>query len=218
METEYSSYLERDEKLYELVAPVLPGLKALSIEQVETFIFYLKSLHSYYPSSANDLEYFQRFGKRLTVIRESKEQKALQRPAAGFLFKAMATCVVSGALIAAGAIASAGGMRWGIALIAASIVLFMLAETRFGIAALKAAKEQDRRYFLECIRSARSCSELDWAGLFSYNGVAQGVAQNGDAGESTRQRVAELTAQLRSALYNDEHMDYSSFVRQADGP
>ena len=210
MSPEYFSYVERDAKLLEAVAPVLPALRSLSAEQVETLVFYLKSLHSFYPSSENHIANLERSSERLKTIRESAEQTALQRRASTKLVKAMATCVVAGALLVVGAVVLVGSAPWGGAVIAAAVGLFILAEARYGKPALDAAKEQDRRYFLQCIRTARACNELDWSGLFSYYGVTQPGPQSDAAIEQTRQRIAELSAQLRCALYNDEYMQYSS--------
>lgn len=210
MEPEYFSYVERDAKVLETVAPVLSALRSLSAEQVETLVFFLKSLHSYYPSSENDVANLERFSERLKTIRESAEQNALQRRASTKLFKAMATCVAAGALLAIGAVVLVGSALWGGAVIAAAVGLFILAEARYSKPALDAAKEQDRRYFLQCVRAARACNELDWSGLFSYNGVTQPGPQSDAAIEQTRLRIAELSAQLRRALYNDEYMQYSS--------
>lgn len=209
MEPEYFNYVKQDVKLLEAVEPVLPALRSLSAEQIETLVFYLKSLHSYYPSSENHGANFERFSERLKTIRESTEQTALQRKASAQLFKAMATCVVAGALLATGVVILAGSAAWGSAMIAAALGLFLLAESRFGKPALDAAKEQDRRYFLHCLRAARGCNELDWAGLFTYNGVTQPGPQSDAAIEQTQLRIAELSTQLRCALYNDEYMQYS---------
>jgi len=159
MEPEYLSYVERDLKLFEAVAPALPTLRSLSAEQVETLVFYLKSLHSYYPSSENHVTNLERFSEQLKTIRESAEQTTLQRKASAKLFKAMATGAVAGVLLAVGAVALLGSAPWGAVLIATAVGLFVLAEVRYGKPALDAAKEQDRRYFLECIRTARACNE-----------------------------------------------------------
>jgi hypothetical protein len=210
VEPEYFSYVERDSKLLNVVAPVLPALRSLSAEQIETLVFYLKSLHSFYPASEPHVANFERFSTRLKTIRESPEQTALQRKASVQLFKGMAACVATGVLLAIGVVALADSGAWGGAVIAAAVGLFILAEARFGIPALDAAKEQDRRYFLHCIRVARACNELDWSGLFTYNGVAQPGPQSDAAIEQTRLRVAELSEQLRCALYNDEYVEYSS--------
>lgn len=210
MEPEYFSYVERDAKLLEAVAPVLPALRSLSAEQVETLIFYLKSLHSYYLSSENHVANLEPFSERLKTVRDSAEQSALQRRASTKLLKAMATCVAAGVLLAIGAVVVFGSAPWGGAVIAAAVGLFILAEVRYGKPALDAAKEQDRHYFLQCIRTAQACNELDWSGLFSYNGVTRPGPQSDVAIEQTRLRIAELSAQLRCALYNDEYMQYSS--------
>lgn len=210
MEPEYFNYVKQDAKLFETVEPVLPALRSLSAEQIETLVFYLKSLHSYYPSSENHGNNFVRFSERLKTIRESPEQIALQRKASAKLLKAITAGVAAGALLVSGVVVLAGSAAWGGAAIAASVGLFIWAEARFGRPALDVAKEQDRRYFLDCIRAARACNELDWAGLFTYNGVTQPGPQSDAAIEQTQLRIAELSTQLRCALYNDEYMQYSS--------
>jgi hypothetical protein len=211
MESEYFSHVEQDPSLRELLAPVLPELRSLTAEQVETLVFYLKSLHSYYPASANESHNWLGFSERLRVIRESPEQVTLQRKASSNLLKVMTTCVVAGVLLTLGIALLAGGLTLGgCALIAGAVGLFVLADAKFGKPALITAKEQDRRYFLQSLRAARACNELDWAGLFSHNGVTQPGPQRDEDIEQSKRRVAELSAQLRSALYNDEYMEYSS--------
>lgn len=211
MEPEYFSYVEQDPSLHELLAPALPALRTLTAEQVETLVFYLKSLHSYYPASANESENWLGFSERLRVIRESPQQTTLQRKASSKLLKGMATCVVAGVFLTLGiALLAAGLTLGGGALIAGAVGLFVLADARFGKQAIDTAKEQDRRYFLQSIRAARACNELDWAGLFSHNGVTRPGPQSDEDIEQSKLRVAELSAQLRSALYNDEYMAYSS--------
>jgi hypothetical protein len=211
MESEYFNYVEQDQGLHQLIAPVLPELRSLTAEQVETLVFYLKSLHSYYPASANESDNWLGFSERLRVIRECPEQITLQRKASSKLLKGMTACVVAGVLLALGIALLAGGLTLGGgALIAGAVGLFVLADARFGKPALDTAKEQDRRYFLQSIRAALACNELDWAGLFSHNDVTQPGPQSDEDIEQSKLRVAELSAQLRSALYNDEYMAYSS--------
>lgn len=97
----------------------------------------------------------------------------------------------------------------GLATIFVALGVFVFAEARFGRAALVTAKEQDRLYFLESLREAKACNELDWAGLFSLNSVTHTGPQSETDIENQRLQVAELSSQLRIALYNDEYMQYS---------
>ena len=113
MEPEYFSYVEQDPSLHELLAPALPALRTLTAEQVETLVFYLKSLHSYYPASANESENWLGFSERLRVIRESPQQTTLQRKASSKLLKGMATCVVAGVFLTLGIALLAGGLTLG---------------------------------------------------------------------------------------------------------
>jgi hypothetical protein len=210
MVSEYLSYVKEDEKLYRIVEPVLPGIETLNAQQIETLIFYLKSLHGYYPESKNSIFYYYHFSQQLDRLRTSESQKRLQAKAAWLIFIAMAVGGFGAIVLAVGAVALLSGtMNWGIAFIIAGLGLFAFAESRFGTRALVTAKEQDRRYFLESLRSARACNELGWAGLFSYNGVTQPGPQSNADIECTRMQIAQLTDQLRTALYNDEYMSYS---------
>jgi len=210
METEYLADLQRDPDLRRITDQVLPELQRLRPDQVETLVFFLKSLHSYYPASSNDVSNWSAFDDRLKQIRESTEQKKMERRAASLLFKAMLMGGVSIAMIAAAAaalLAGAAGPALGLA--GLGVGAFVLAELKFGKPAIEAAKEQDRRYFLECLRAARGCNELDWCGLFAFNGEIRPGPQSDEDLEQARLRVADLTGQLRSALYNDEYRSYS---------
>lgn len=210
MASEYLNYVKQDQELYRVVEQVLPGLETLNAQQVETFIFYLKALHGYNPTSENHVAYYDRFSEQLDKLRNSESQKALQTKAARLMLMAMVAGGVGGIVLAVGAVIMLGSAAgWGASLIIAALGLFMLAESQFGKPALETAKKQDRRYFLESLRTARACNELDWAGLFSHNGVTRPGPQSDADIEQTRVRIAELTHQLRTALYNDEYMQYS---------
>jgi hypothetical protein len=210
LETQYPSYIEEDEVLRRLVGPALPVLANLNSERIETLVFYLKSLHNYYPEGENHVTFHQRFSDKLDAIRNGAEQKALQKDAARRLFRAMCCCVAVGFLLTVGVVLALGG-AWGYGVAAGfgAVALFLFAEAKFGRPALDAAKAQDRQYFLACLRSARACNELDWCGLFSYNGVTQPGPQSDEDEARTHARIAELTSQLRNALYNDEYLQYS---------
>lgn len=45
-------------------------------------------------------------------------------------------------------------------------------------------------------------------GLFAFNEVTQPTPQSDAALEQTKSRIAKLTSQLQSTLYNDEYMQY----------
>lgn len=81
MENQYLSYLEGDQELYAAVKSALPALQRLSPDQIEKLVFYLKSLHHYYPKSENHNVYWSVFDDKLQGIRNSSEQLGLQRQA-----------------------------------------------------------------------------------------------------------------------------------------
>jgi hypothetical protein len=210
MSSEYLAYIKEDKQLHRIVEPVLSEIENLNSQQVDTLVFYLKSLHNYNPESENHVAYYDRFSEQLNKLRNSESQMIFQSKAARLMLFAMITGSVAGVVFIGGIVAALSGvLAWGAALIFGALGLFVFAEVKFGTPALNTAKEQDRRYFLESIRSARACNELDWAGLFSHNGTTKPGPQSDVDIEQTRRRIADLTKQLRAALYNDEYMQYS---------
>lgn len=210
MQNEYLGYVEKDEGLLEVVEPILPRLRTLSEEQVETLVFYLKSLHGYCSSSANELQNRELFESRLDGIRNSSTQDNIQSKARWRLRLGVLICVVAGFLLLPCVLGLFAG-EWRVAAIwgLPALALVFLADYFGFLPAINTFKQQDRLYFLESIRTARSCSELEWSGLFAYNGETKMGSQSDEALHQTRLRIAELTQQLRTALYNDEYMDYS---------
>lgn len=209
MSSTYLEYIEEDDDLHQLVVPLLPQLKDLDVQQVETLVFFLKSLHTYYPNSENHVANYENFGQKLEAIRTNAGQVALQKRASRLMLAAMVIGGIGIALLLGGLLVMFSKFVWGVATVVAALGVFAFAEARFGKAALATSKEQDRRYFLESLRQAQACNELDWAGLFSHNGVTHPGAQSDADVLDTRHCVSALSAQLRSALYNDEYFAYS---------
>jgi lysylphosphatidylglycerol synthetase-like protein (DUF2156 family) len=219
MDNQYLSYLNEDAKLYAVVRDKLPELQRLSPAQVERLVFYLKSLHGYYPKSENHIAFWSEFSDKLEKLRNSPEQQGLQRQTGAALLKGIACCIVAGVLLA-GALAALLDGQSGVAagLLGAAVACVLLADAKLLRKALLLSKEQDRKYFLSSIRAARACNELDWAGLFSYNGASKTGALS-DADEARlHAEVGDLTEKLRAALYNDEYFQYSSAKLKATEP
>jgi hypothetical protein len=210
MQTAYLERIEQDEALHGAIGSVLPALQQLTADQAETLVFYLKSLHDYYPASESSSTLRPEFQKKLDALGDSPLQREMQSKAARQMLIAMVLGGVAVLALGLAVIALLGGQAAGAAgLAVAAVALFIFAEARFGKPALVTAKEQDRRYFLESIRAARACNELDWSGLFTYHGATRPGPQSEADIERTDQRVAELARQLRAALYNDEFMQYT---------
>lgn len=210
MQDSYLEYVEKDERLWHVVEPMLAQLRTLSAEQLETLVFYLKSLHGYCPDSANESPNRVAFQTRLDAIRNSPTQNALLGKARWRLRLGVLVSVAAGFLLLP-CLAGLWAGQWQTAAVwgLPALALFLLADLVGFRPAIDKYKEQDRRYFLESIRAARACNELDWTGLFTYNGVTMPGPQSDEAIRQTRHRIAELTHQLRTALYNDEDMGYS---------
>jgi len=71
--------------------------------------------------------------------------------------------------------------------------------------AIKVNKIQDRKYFLNSIRIAKNCTELDWSGFFSsYKGFKEGFFENLEQEEFHNNNVNVISKEFRDALYKDE--------------
>ena len=132
----------------------------------------------------------------------------MQRQVSRLLLKAMLCGAVAGALMLfAVPFGATSGAAWGVGLAAAALGMFWVGESRFGIPALDAAKDQDRAFFLECLRSAQACNHLEWCGLFAPPGARKEPL--------ARERVEEIARNLRAALYNDEWMNFTPARRRS---
>lgn len=210
MRDTYMNYVEQDEHLLRVVNPILPHLKTLSAEQLETFVFYLKSLNGYSSSSANELQNRLAFETKLDSIRTSLVQAELLSRARGKLVLGVAVCLVAAFVSVPGVMGLlAGEGVTAVAWVLLACGLLLGANFLLILPAIELFKQQDRRYFLESIRVARSCNELDWAGMFAYTGASMRGPQSEEALNQASSRTAEMTSQLRTALYNDEFMAYS---------
>lgn len=210
MDNEYLNNLKEDGKLYAVVKDKLPELQSLSSAQIEKLVFYLKSLHGYYPKSENHVAFHSEFSDKLEKLRNSPEQVALQRQAGAAVLKGIACSVLAGMLLVVALAALLGGQTGvGIGFLVAGGACILFADSKLLRKALLLSKEQDRRYFLSSIRAANACNELDWAGLFSYNQASK-TGPHSDADLALLYaEVGELTGRLRAALYNDEYFQYS---------
>ena len=219
MENPYLSYIQDDPKLNAVVSDVLPELQRLSSTQIEKLVFYLKSLHGFYPKSENHTSYWSEFADKLDKLRNSPEQLTLQRQTTSALLKGIVCCVLGGVLLAVALAALAGGQTGtGVGFLAVAGACVVLADTKCFRKAVLTSKEQDRKYFLSSIRVANACNELDWAGLFSYNKASKSGPLSDEEEAFLAAQGAELTAKLRVALYNDEYFQYSSLALKAVEP
>jgi hypothetical protein len=206
MDNQYLSYLEDDAKLYAIVSDKLPELQHLSAAQLEKLVFYLKSLHGYYPKSENHVAFFAEFSDKLKKLRDDSEQVALQRQVSAALLKGMVCCVFAGVLLAVALAAIMGNQTViGAGFLGVAVACVLLSDTKLLHKAVLLSKEQDRKYFLSSIRAAKACNELDWAGLFAYSQTSKTEADEA----RLNAEIGDLTEKLRAALYNDEYFQYS---------
>lgn len=219
MENPYLSYIRDDPKLNAVVRDALPELQRLSSTQIEKLVFYLKSVHGFYPKSENHTSYWSEFADKLDKLRNSPEQLTLQRQTTSALLKGIVCCVLGGVLLAVALAALAGGQTGiGVGFLAVAGACIVLADAKCFRKAVLTSKEQDRKYFLSSIRVANACNELDWAGLFSYNKASKSGPLSDEDEALLAAQGAELTEKLRAALYNDEYFQYSSLALKAVEP
>ena len=84
-------------------------------------------------------------------------------------FKAIGIALLFGVLVLGATASGVAGLSWWLTGALGIIALAALgAWDRATVQSILAAKEQDRRYFLACLRSAQSIDELKRAGLFAY--------------------------------------------------
>lgn len=129
----------------------------------------------------------------LQQARDSGEQQALENRDVNARFKALGIALLFGLLVLPATASGLAGLSWWI-----TAVLVLLAFAALGawdratVRSALAPKEQDRRYFLSCLRKAQTIDELNRAGLFAHlpdSGGPAWVAQ-----------VKAEVARLRKAL------------------
>lgn len=217
MENDYLRRVLDDEALCEAVQPILPGVSRLTAEQVERLVFLLKSIPGGNGSRSVNVQASDAFEARLDVLRSSDSQSQLLSSAVGRLIFGVCCSVVAGCFLTLSLLAA---LTWSDAFLWVAGTLIPLGIAWFfGFApSIECFKRQDRQYFLESIRSARTCRELNSAGLFSFNGVSKPGPQSDEALRLTRIRVTELAQQLRDALYRDEELIFSDALRCSESP
>lgn len=211
MKEEYLINLKADLDAFNAVKDAIPDIERLNAIQLEKVIFYLKSLHSYYPNSENSSHFYADFTSKLDALKDSPRQLIYQKKVRSAIRRGMAGSVFSGLCLAcscAALLVSQTGTSIALLVVAFGFLLFV--ENRFFAQAIRISKFQDRDYFLQSLRTAKACNELDWAGLFSYNGVAKPGPQSDNDIERVAEEVGRLSSDLRNAIYNDEYFQYTS--------
>ena len=91
------------------------------------------------------------------------------------------------------------------------LILFVFLYAKADLLTLSAiliSKEQDRKYFLQSIRLAKNCTELNWAGFYAmYYGFKEGYF-NKEQEELHKKEIDKINRNFRNALYNEEYLDW----------
>ncbi len=174
----------------------------LSESQIERVVIWLKQLKisqnwptGTYPGSPQD-----GFYRLLTGVRESSEQVAFQKKANMKALKSnVAAVLLFICVLATVAMSLADVAKWMTAIPGIlSFVAFGFMQS-YTKEAFIIAKEQDRRYVMQCLRFAENVDELNEAGLFMY---LPGMQIDANYDEQTARAAAKKEVErLRDALY-----------------
>lgn len=183
--------------LANLAAAIHQCAHQLSPAQLEAAVSWLKTwkINRTLPPRRDFAEY----SNALDRLRNTLEQKELQsRARRMMLVSKLLTVLLGVCAVGVWVLFDAQTWRW-YEMTAAAVVLLgiFIAVTTFDTRALVIAKEQDRKYFLSCLREAQSDDELLRAGLYAY--FDNPLKRSAEAlGRLARDRVHE---QLSDALY-----------------
>lgn len=109
------------------------------------------------------------FDHVLHQIRNSGEQKALESRDLRARYVAFGWSLAFGLLVLLATAAYFMNVTgWAAVVLGVIAIAMFVAWDRACLRSVLFAKEQDRRYFLTCIRNAHSIDELNRAGLFAY--------------------------------------------------
>ena len=109
------------------------------------------------------------FDRVLRGIRDSGEQKKLEDRDVRARFKALGFALLFGVLVLFATSVYLMGVSVWITMVLGILALVILgAWDRANVQSVVVAEEQDRRYFLSCLRNAHSIDELNRAGFFAY--------------------------------------------------
>jgi hypothetical protein len=199
-----AEYFVKSERLKVWIEKNIDFLNALDEVEIEQLVFALKNASHDLPQRQG-IESFIAFNEKLKVCNSSDEQLAIHKRA----FKKLLNLIIVAALMGVALCLSIGlliSFSWegGLLLLAVALYLFYKAiKLDEAVEILK--KEQDRRYLLSSIRSAKTAEELTWAGLFAYNSKSNSfstkpIDHDIDAEEI---EVIRLRQDLRNCLYRD---------------
>jgi hypothetical protein len=179
------------------------NLRESQIEQVVLWLKRIKISQNYptgmYPGTHQD-----GFYRILNEIRESREQVRFQKQANIKAMKSNIAAVllfISLLAILTLWLAEVPGWISAIPIVLSFFIFgFMQSYTK---EALIIAKEQDRRYFMECLRRAENVDELNEAGLFMY---LKGMSDEDYDSEKALASAKKEVDRLRNALYTQSRL------------
>lgn len=198
----HESAVESHASLAELALAVHQHAPRLRPAELEQAVRWLKAWKALKQPLRRPGDRFQvEMSRALKRLRESPEQLRLQNRTWRQSALSRFAAVLLSALVFLALVLHGPEWRW---YHYASVVVLLLSvfgwtEHTF-YRAIETAKEQDRRYFLACLREAQTVSELNKAGFFAYTGFEPG--NNFDIHE-WKTMMREECERLSDALYRD---------------
>ncbi|MEW8275003.1 MAG: hypothetical protein AB2733_13090 [Candidatus Thiodiazotropha taylori] len=169
MDNEYLDELIKDQEIFNLLGDKLTDIDQLSNNQVEKLVFYLKSIHGYHPASEYSTGNHIEFESKLDLVRNSDEQEEYAKHISATFRKAMILFILSGSLLVPSVLAYFSDYIWfSILFVAIAVIVIVFADSKFIAKAIRLIIEKECKLFLNSIRIAKSCNELDSCGLFGW--------------------------------------------------
>jgi hypothetical protein len=199
-----ADYFIQSERLRAWVEKNTDFLNSLDRDELEQLVFSLKNAKQGVPEEQS-IDEFIEFNERLKALGMSDQVLNVQKRAFSKLLQAIGLSAVMGLTLCI-AIVACIASEWLIGLLLISLAGYLFYKAfKLAEATEILNKEQDRRYLFQSIRSAKTASELTWAGLFAYN--AQSRPESGGRTdreiETEELEVKRLRQELRDSLYRD---------------
>ncbi|WP_281649143.1 hypothetical protein [Parendozoicomonas sp. Alg238-R29] len=212
MHHEYASYIEWDENIQSLVFEKQSTFESLNKSQIELLVFYLKNINN--STNGKNTSTDEIFLRNLEQLKKSDEQIKLQARSGKYAVMGVAVCVVSGMLLASSLFSffiDKTGL--GISLLVIAALLLIYSDIKLFYKSAILDKEQDRRYLLSSIRSAKSCKELQLAGFFTYTKSWNETCRSNSETLKIQNEIYEVSRKFRSALYNDPDFEFTDIQK-----
>lgn len=162
----------RDERLREaarLILPIESKLKALSKDQIEELVIWLKSIHNPPDPEDRSTDVYMPFYNYVAELRDIPEQVKLQKDALKACRYAISIGIFIGMLVTVAVIWGFGTGNWILpALLCIPVYFSYRKGLHYAGDAILISKDQEQRHLWRCIREAKGVPQLQCAGLYTH--------------------------------------------------